>query len=98
MSEMTCKIVFLIGFTTVLAVRFYFARLLQSSKVKDDRKTPLEIVLLGLTLLGMFILPLIGIFTPGWSLPTITYPVGQVGQEQLFLVLQFGCFGVPMTI
>ncbi|ARV60152.1 hypothetical protein BZZ01_17315 [Nostocales cyanobacterium HT-58-2] len=48
---MTCKIVFLMGFTTVFAIRFYFARLLQSSKVKDDRKTPLEIVLLGLTLL-----------------------------------------------
>ncbi len=39
MSEMTCKIVFLVGFTTVFAVRFYFARLLQSSKIKDDLKT-----------------------------------------------------------
>jgi protein-S-isoprenylcysteine O-methyltransferase Ste14 len=64
MSELTRKIVFLIGFSTVLAVRFYFARLLQSQKVKDDRKTPLEIVLLGLTLLGMFVLPLIGVLTP----------------------------------
>jgi protein-S-isoprenylcysteine O-methyltransferase Ste14 len=64
MSEATCKIVFLIGFTTVLAIRLYFARLLQSQKVKDDRKTPTEILLLGLTLLGMFILPLIGVFTP----------------------------------
>lgn len=64
MPGMTCKIVFFIGLASILAIRFYFARLLQSSKVKEDRKTPLEIVLLGLTLLGMFILPLIGIFTP----------------------------------
>jgi protein-S-isoprenylcysteine O-methyltransferase Ste14 len=76
MSETTCKIVFLIGFTTILAIRFYFARLLQSQKVKDDRKTPLEKVLIGLTVLGMY-MPLVGVFTtwltfanyqlPGWT-------------------------------
>ncbi|MEH1855199.1 MAG: protein-S-isoprenylcysteine O-methyltransferase [Nostoc sp.] len=81
MSEATCKIVFLIGFTIVLAIRFYFARLLQSQTVKDDRKTPLEILLLGFTLLGMFILPLVGVFTPwlgfaDYRLPSWTGWVG----------------------
>jgi len=63
MSEANCKFIFLICFITVLAIRFYFARLVKSSQVKDDRKTLQEIVLLVLTVLGMFVLPLVGIFT-----------------------------------
>lgn len=64
MSETTCDSVFLICFSIILAIRIYFARMVKSTKVKDDRKTILEILLLGLTVLGMFVLPLIGIFTP----------------------------------
>lgn len=91
MSEMTCKIVFLIGFATILAIRFYFARLLQSAQVKDDRKTPLEVALLGLTLLGMFILPLVGIFTPWLDFADYQLPgwVGWVGT---------GMFGVAIWL
>jgi protein-S-isoprenylcysteine O-methyltransferase Ste14 len=74
MSETTCKIVFLIGFTAILAIRSYFAWLLQSQKVKDDRKTPLEVALLVLTVLGMLILPLVGVFTPWFGFADYRLP------------------------
>lgn len=77
MSETTCKIIFLICFLTAFAIRIYYARLVKSSSVSDDRKTFVEIMLLILTILGMFVLPLVGIFTawldfaayklPGWT-------------------------------
>ena len=81
MSEQTCKAVFLSGFFTVLAIRIYFAQQVKSSQVADDRKTIPEILLLLMTFLGMFLLPLIGVFTPwlkfaDYHLPSWTGLVG----------------------
>jgi protein-S-isoprenylcysteine O-methyltransferase Ste14 len=64
MSELTRKVVFLICFVAVFAIRFYFARLIKQNKITDDRRTVQEKLLLFLTFLGMFILPLVGVFTP----------------------------------
>ncbi|WP_315786096.1 protein-S-isoprenylcysteine O-methyltransferase [Fischerella sp. JS2] len=83
MSEATCKAAFLLGFLTVLVIRIYFAQQVKSSKVKDDRKTIPEILLLLLSVLGMFLLPLVGVFTPwlkfaDYDLPGWTGWVGTV--------------------
>lgn len=78
MSEETRKIVFLVGFTITYAIRFYFARLAKQNKqVVDGRVTVQEKVLLGLTIVGMLVLPLVDVFTswfdfaayelPNWS-------------------------------
>lgn len=42
MSEVTRKVVFLICFVAVCAIRFYFARLVKQKKVVDGRKTAQE--------------------------------------------------------
>lgn len=64
MSEVTRKVVFLIGYIPIFAIRFYFAQLVKQNKITDDRRTVQEKLLLFLTFLGMFILPLVGVFTP----------------------------------
>lgn len=83
MSELTRKIVFLICFVTIYAIRFYFARQVKQNKITDNRKTIQETFLLSLTVVGMFILPLIGIFTPwlkfaAYNLPSWTGWLGVV--------------------
>ena len=83
MSETICETIFLICFLIALAIRIYYARLVKSSSVNDDRKTFGEIVLLILTILGMFVLPLVGIFTPwlkfaAYELPSWTGWLGTI--------------------
>ncbi|MEH2296161.1 protein-S-isoprenylcysteine O-methyltransferase [Nostoc sp.] len=74
MSEVTCKGIFLICFITVFAIRFYFARLVKQNKVVDGRVSALENLLLFLTFLGMFILPLVGVFTPWFEFAAYDLP------------------------
>ncbi|NMF67192.1 protein-S-isoprenylcysteine O-methyltransferase [Brasilonema octagenarum] len=83
MSEVTRKVIFLICFITVFVIRFYFARLVKQNKITDDRRTTQEKLSLLLTFLGMFILPLVGVFTPwldfaGYNLPDWTGWFGTV--------------------
>jgi protein-S-isoprenylcysteine O-methyltransferase Ste14 len=66
MSELTRKVVFLICFVAVFAIRLYFVGPVKQNKITDGRKTAKEKLLLFVTGLGMFILPLVGVFTP-WS-------------------------------
>ncbi len=63
MTEVTRKAVFLICFIAVCAIRLYFARLVKQNKIVDERRNAQEKLLLFLTWLGMFILPLVGVFT-----------------------------------
>lgn len=74
MSEVTRKVVFLISFIAVFAIRFYFGRLVKQNKIVDGRVTVLEKLLLFVTFLGMFILPLVGVFTPWFEFAAYDLP------------------------
>lgn len=84
MSEEIRKIIFLTGFIAIFAIRVYFARQVKETKVVDDKRvTALEKLLLLLTILGMFVLPLIDVFTPwlqfaAYDLPDWTGWLGTV--------------------
>lgn len=64
MSEEIRKVIFLIGFIAIFTIRQYYARQVKEQQVVESRVTALEKILLLLTILGMFILPLVDIFTP----------------------------------
>jgi protein-S-isoprenylcysteine O-methyltransferase Ste14 len=87
MSEVTCKVVFLIGFIAVCAIRVHFMQLVEQNKVVDGRTTAQEKFLLILTFFGMFLLPLVGIFTPWFEFASYDLPdwTGWVG-EVVFMV------------
>src|SRR5579883_393207 len=81
MSEVTRKVVFLIGFIAVCAIRVHFMQLVKQNKVVDGRTTAQEKFLLILTFFGMFLLPLVGIFTPWFEFASYDLPdwTGWVG-------------------
>lgn len=64
MSEPTRKAVFLICFIAIYAIRLYFKRQVLQNKIADKRKTAQEKLLLFFAFIGIFILPLMGVFTP----------------------------------
>lgn len=63
MSEATRKVVFLICFTAICVIRLYFKWLVLQNNITDERKTAQEKLLLFLAFIGIFILPLLGVFT-----------------------------------
>ncbi len=63
MSEATRKVVFLICFTAIYLIRLYFKWLVLHNNITDERKTAQEKLLLFLAFIGIFILPLLGVFT-----------------------------------
>ncbi|OUL23547.1 protein-S-isoprenylcysteine O-methyltransferase [Nostoc sp. 106C] len=81
MSEITRKLVFLICFIAIYTIRLYFKQQVSQKKITESRKTTQEKVLLFLAFIGIFILPLIGIFTPwlefaAYNLPDWTGWIG----------------------
>ncbi|WP_189523466.1 protein-S-isoprenylcysteine O-methyltransferase [Nostoc sp. PA-18-2419] len=75
MSEETRKIVFLVGFIITYTIRFYFAGLAKhNKKVVDGRVTVLEKVLLFLVIIGIFVLPLVNVFTPWFDFAAYDLP------------------------
>ena len=76
MSEVTRQVIYLIGFVAILIIRIYFARQVKvkQNKVVDGRVTVLEKVLLFLTVVGMFIVPLVDVFTPWFDFAAYELP------------------------
>ena len=64
MSEATRKVVFFIYFCAIIAIRLYFSRQVKQNKITDGRKTQEEKLFLFLAFIGIFILPVLGVFTP----------------------------------
>jgi protein-S-isoprenylcysteine O-methyltransferase Ste14 len=81
MSEVTRKIVFLLCFIAIYGTRVYFGRLVKQNKITDDRKTVREKLLLFITVVGMFILPLVNVFTPWLDFAKYDLPnwIGWIG-------------------
>lgn len=92
MSEVTRKVIFLIGFIAVYAIRFYFAQLVKQNKIADGRRTTQENLLLFLALLGMFILPLLGVFTPWFEFAAYDLPNWMDWLGTVFFVLAIWLF------
>lgn len=92
MSEVTRKAVFLICFIAILAIRFYFGRLVKQNKIVDGRVTALEKLLLLLAFLGMFILPLVGVFTPWFDFAAYYLPDWTGWLGTVFFVLAIWLF------
>lgn len=60
---MSITSLFLLGIVAEIVIRSPYNRLRQQNRVTTDRVTDQEKILLGLLLLGMFVLPMIYIFT-----------------------------------
>lgn len=92
MSEVTRKVIFMIFYIAIFAIRFYFARLVKQNKITDDRRTAQEKLLLFLTFLGMFILPLVGVFTPWLEFAAYDLPDWIAWLGTIFFVLAIWLF------
>ncbi|ESA33398.1 isoprenylcysteine carboxyl methyltransferase [Leptolyngbya sp. Heron Island J] len=75
MDTLTLKIIFLVFFVLTGVIRKPYQREIKSNTIIDNRKTPLENGLLACVLLGMFVLPLIYIFTPLFNFVNYSLPV-----------------------
>ncbi|NDJ17906.1 protein-S-isoprenylcysteine O-methyltransferase [Myxacorys almedinensis] len=64
MDTVILKIIYLIGLAASTAIRLPHQRKNKQNTIADDRKTPLEKTLLLLVFLGMFVLPLLYVFSP----------------------------------
>ena len=91
MDTLTLKILFMIGFISAFAIRSPYQRENKKNQVSVDRKTEQEKILLILVSIGMFILPLVYVFSPWLNVadynPTVW--VGYLGAI---------CFGVSLWL
>ncbi len=83
MNPLTAKIVFTIGIVLSLIIRLPYQREYQKNTFIDNRKTPLEKLILVLIFVGMLLLPFIYVFSPwlniaNYSLPTWANELGVV--------------------
>ena len=92
MSEVTRKVIFLIGLIAVYVIRFHFAQLIKRNKVADGRVTAQEKLRLFLAFLGMFILPLVGVFTPWFGFAAYDLPIEMDWLGLVFFVLAIWLF------
>ncbi len=74
MSRIFLEIVFMFFWLGCFFIRFPFAQKNKKNKVVEDQKTTKEKGLLGLTLLGMMLLPLMYMFTPWLDFANYTLP------------------------
>ena len=75
MDTLTLKIIFLVCFILTGIIRKPYQKKIKENTIIDNRKTPLENSLLASVLLGMFVLPLIYIFTPLFNFANYSLPV-----------------------
>jgi len=75
MDTLIFKIVFLIGIISSFIIRTPHQRINEQNRIVDDRKTMQEKILLLFVFLGMFILPMIYIFTPWLNFANYSLPV-----------------------
>ncbi len=75
MNTLTLKIVFLVCFILTGIIRKPYQREIKQNTIIDNRKTPQENGLLGFVFLGMFVLPLIYVFTPLFNFANYSLPV-----------------------
>ena len=74
MDALILKIAFLIGLVFSSIIRSPYQRETQQNIIIDNRKTAQETSLLGLVFLGMFVLPIIYVFTPWFSFANYSLP------------------------
>lgn len=75
MDTLTLKIIFLVCFALTGFIRKPYQRKIKDNTIIDNRKSLLENSLLAFVTLGMFILPLIYIFTPLFNFANYSLPV-----------------------
>lgn len=74
MDALILKIAFLIGLVFSSIIRIPYQRETQQNIIIDNRKTAQETSLLGLVFLGMFVLPIIYVFTPWFNFANYSLP------------------------
>lgn len=75
MNTLTLKILFMVGFVSSYIIRIPYQRENKKNIIAYDRKTTQEKVLLFLVFIGMFILPLLYVFSPWLNFANYSLPV-----------------------